>query len=267
MKNLKFKPIIIILIVLIVVLGTEVLKASYPKGFGNSVINTLSNLAVAVLTGLLVGVYFDYTSRGEAYDDVLKNLNISRSLSNGGIVDYFSSFNDFDFRTHLANSTSVSMYLTYGQTLFNTYNDTLLQLASTKNKVIDIFIYHEDNIFIPALNTHWNNSGSYSNTKQKVVDTKNMLVNEFSELKRKGKLKAKVNLYFMKQHPVFYSFYKFDNHILLCPSKISHDKTVKPFAFLVSNTNRADCIYSKCITELNSVLQDSNSYDVIRFEK
>ncbi|PJJ47894.1 hypothetical protein [Hymenobacter chitinivorans] len=266
--NAKFftsKQFIILLLAFIVILGSELFKSKNPNSDAIPYINILSNVSIAILTGVLVGLYFEIFTREEVYNNMLQHFNISKEVINAGLTEYYPSFSDFNFRNYLVKSNRVDMYLTYGQTLFNTYNDTLINIAKQKGKELNIYIYHHDNIFIDALEQHWANGGTTSNTRQKILDTRNMLVLQFNDLKARKQLKAKVRLILMKRHPVFYSFYRFDDSILFCPSKISHVKAVKPFAFLFKKTNNDECVFNKCMTELESVTSDPNFFEKYEF--
>ncbi|GAB2768801.1 uncharacterized protein YneF (UPF0154 family) [Hymenobacter luteus] len=265
-KILSSRNVLILLTTIIIILISELYKSNYPKGGWVPAINLFNNISVAVLTGLLVGLYFDLVSRKEVYDDMLNNFNISKEVIRAGLINYFPSFSDFDFRGTLAKSNQIDMYLTYGQTLFNSHNDTLMNLARQKGKNINIYLAHEDNIFIPPLEQHWGNQNSQVSIKSKIVETKNMLTGAFNDLKSKKLLKAKIRIVFVKRHPVFYSFYRFDNELLLVPSKISHIKSIKPFAFLFRKTDDNNSVYNKCMEELSSVTSDPNFFEEYVFK-
>ncbi|RSK51487.1 hypothetical protein [Hymenobacter rigui] len=264
-KFFTSKQFVILLLMLLIILASEFYKFKNPISSLIPYINIISNISVAILTGVLVGLYFEIFTRQEVYNNMLHHFNISKEVVSAGLVSYYSSFSDFDFRKYLSKSNKIDMYLTYGQTLFNTYNDTLIKLAKQKGNQINIYIYHEDNIFIEALEQHWTSGGPRGNTRQKIKDTKDMLINQFKELRRQKLLKAKVKLILLKRHPVFYSFYRFDDHILLCPSKIFHIKAVKPFAFLFKSTGDDDGVFNKCIMELESVTSDANFFEEYEF--
>ncbi|GAA4030478.1 hypothetical protein GCM10022409_13410 [Hymenobacter glaciei] len=267
MKAKVFTPIniLIFLITIIILLATELFKAKNPSSDAIPYINIASNLAIAALTGLLVGIYFDLFSRKEVYENMLRNFEISKEVITSGLVSYYPSFMDFDFRKYLLGATRIDMYLTYGQTLFSTYNDAIAKIAGQKGKQINIFIYHEDNIFVDALEKHWNQAGSSTSTRNKIIETKTTLISQFNELKRKKQIKAKIRIHFIKVHPNFYSFYRFDDHLILCPSKISRDKAVRPFAFLFKRTDEDGCVYTKCMSELNNITSDPTYYEVLDY--
>jgi hypothetical protein len=264
-KIFTARNLLIVAVTLIVTLAFELYKTKNPHSDYIAYINILSSFTVAILTSILVGIYFELFTREEVSNSMLHHFGLSKEVINAGLLRYYSSFSDFDFRGHLSKAKIVDMYLTYGQTLFNNYNDTIIEFAKTKNKQLNIFIYHEDNIFVNALEQHWNYNSLQTGTRQKIIETKTMLINQFNELNRTKKLKAKVTLVFLKRHPVFYSFYRFDDLLLLCPSKISHVKAVKPFAFLFKKTEQGDDVYNKCMVELESVTSDAIFYERITF--
>ncbi|WBO83648.1 hypothetical protein [Hymenobacter yonginensis] len=264
----KYYIVIGSLILLLLISWFEYLKTVYKVGIQSTLINVGFNVLMAILTGLIIGIYFDISSRKEIFNDMLRNFNISKEVINAGIVKYYSNFSDFDLRNSVANCSDVIIYLTYGQTVFNNIRDSLTSVAGKKNATITLFMFHEDNPFIDGLGNHWGaNDQSYAaaRIKQRVVDSQQTLFTYFSDMKARKKLKAKVKIYIMKRHPVFYSFYRMDDYILFCPSKISVDKSVKPIAIYVKDTLDKGSIYKKCMEEIKSIIDDPTSYELKQF--
>ena len=263
-KIFTLPNIIIFLIAIIILLSGELFRAKNPLSASLPYINLIANLAIAALTGLLVGIYFDLFSRKEIYENILHHFSISKEMISSGLINYYPSFMDFDFRNYLSKANKIDMFLTYGQTLFNTYNDTIVKIVGQK-KQLTIFMYHEDHIFIDALEKHWNQNGSSSSIKSKIVETKKTLIVQFDKLKKERKIKAKVKLYFIKKHPTFYSFYRFDEILALCPSKISDDKSIRPFTFLFKETDSDDCVFRKCMVELENIISNPSFYELYEY--
>ncbi|GAB3636407.1 hypothetical protein GCM10027422_19970 [Hymenobacter arcticus] len=245
----------------------EYLKTVYKIGIANTSINVVFNILLAILTGLIVGIYFDLSSRSEIADNMLKHFEMSKEVLGAGIMKYYQNFSDFDLRKAVSNSNDIIIYLTYGQTTFSNIRDSL-DIVAKRKSTIKIFMYHEDNEFINGLGKHWGaNDPNYNvmRIKQRVLESQQTLTSYFGELKKKKLLKAKVQIFLMKKHPVFYSFYKLDDHILFCPSKISTDKSVKPMALYVRDNGNNGCIFRKCMDEIKGVIEESSFYELKNF--
>src|SRR6202012_1002981 len=140
----------------------------------------------------------------------------------------------------------------YGRRLFGNIEDKLEKLCKNKDVRLNIFIYSRENPFIDALGLLWgktNKEYDADGIRKNIESTTTLLTLLFKKLNDQGTLKATVKVYGLKRHPVFYSFYRFDDEIIFVPSKIIEEKNFVPAAFLTKKTTNSDGIYNKCTYE------------------
>lgn len=259
LEKIKNLSVFLSLVCIILILGLQLYGEKY---LDIKWVNSFTNITTAVLASMLVSLYSEYALRKDTKEEILKMLSVKSSISNSGLIEYFDSFKEINIGKFIESSKKVKMYLNFGTTLFNSNVDKLENFLMKKGNELHIYILHENNRFIDGLSEHWGYDNSRYN-KQGIIDkienTKNTLDQLVKRLEKKKKLKGTLKIYQLTRHPVFYSFYVFDDKIIYCPAKIAESKSIVPSAFVVQMTSEKNGIYSKCLQELNSIHEDSNA--------
>jgi len=254
-KNFKvtqFQIIVLLVLVIIIFVSRFVIQEKISSDLSFFIINISS----AIIASILVGIYYDNSIRRELSDEILSKVKLRDEVVRSGIVSYYSSFTDIPLRNYFESSKNVEIYVHYAQTLFNQIGDILEKFVQVKKNELNIFLLHEDNKFLVGLGAHWgfNDIESDENhLKNKINASTQLLLKTFKDLQSKNKLKAKIRIYKLKRHPVFYSFYFFDDYIIFVPSKLVQNKNFKPLAFIAKKGNSDGDIYDKCFAEINDI--------------
>ena len=227
----------------------------------------LKEFIIVIGAAILVSLYFERRLRKEISEEFNSILEAKEEFAKAGIVKYYSNFLDVDFRSYLDRDlNAVDFYLTYGRRLFGNIEDKLKKLCTNKNTNINIYILSKENPFLEPLGQLWGRTNIDYKTdklKEHIDATINLLTLLFNDLKSAGSLKATVKVYGLKRHPVFHSFYRFDDEIIFVPSKIIEEKDFVPPAFLTKKTIHSEGIYNKCMYELNDIARDASSIEML----
>lgn len=216
------------------------------------------NLTTAVTAGIVVGIYFDLSVRRELTDEILSKISLKEELIKSGLVEYHSSWTSIKSKLPLYfnKAKKVDIYANYASTVLNDLDEALNRFLQVKKNEINIYILHDKNPFISGLGAHWgfeNEGTDEARIRQKITSSIETLRNVCKELSSKNKLKARIGVYQLNRHPVFYSFYRFDDLLVFVPSKIVQAKSFKPMSFVAINTKYEDDLYKKCSTELDDI--------------
>lgn len=267
----KFKiatsQIIIILVCLVFILGSSILTE---KKIAVPFVTLVLNLSLAFLASIFTGIYYEFAIRKEFKDEIIQLLKLNNEISKSGIVNYYSNFSDIKLASLLERSKEIEIYLTYGQTVLNGINSSIELFLTKKGNKFTIYISHEDNLFVDALGAHWGYKQTSYNSqgiKTKIGETKELLSDIIRRLITKKQLRATIQIFQLHRHPVFYSFYRFDNTMIFSPSKISESKTIKPMAFIVSKSNNENGIFERCMAELGDIKEDPSAYSLFYSNK
>lgn len=261
-KSLIKTLIIILLVGLILLLALEGAFESYEifKKF-------LEEFIIVIIAALVVSAFFEFRLRKEISEEFNRFLELNEEFGKAGIVKYYSNFKDIDFRPYFNREVnSVDIYVTYGATFFKSIEDKLESMAYKTDVNLNIYLMSKENPFISGLGNLWGRSDSSYNEdgiKSNIDKTCDLLKGLFSRLKGEGKLKARIQICLLKRHPVFYSFYRFDDEMIYTPSKVIEPKTFVPIAFIVRKTSNSEGIYNKCMFELNNIKNDSGALEII----
>jgi len=223
-----------------------------------------------VIASVLVGMYYDNSIRVQLTDEIIGKIKLKDEIIKSGITSYYSNFGAIDLKKYFAEAKKVDIYVNYANTLFNQIGDTIEIFLQTKKREINIYLLSEDNKFIQGLGAHWgyNDSGSdETQIKTKIASSIALLIKTCTQLKSKNKLKAKITISKLNRHPVFYSFYRFDDIIILVPSKLVQSKNFRPLAFIAENGEYEDDIYKKCSKELEDIKSSENALTVVYSNK
>ena len=227
----------------------------------------LKELVIVIGAAYLVSMYFERRLRKEISEEFNNILEAKEEFGKAGIVKYYSNFLNVDFRSYLDRDLKqVDFYLSYGRRLFGNIEDKLEKLCKNDAVKLNIFIYSKGNPFIEALGQLWgrtNKDYDADGIRNHIESTTTLLTLLFKKLKGQGTLNATVKVYGLKRHPVFYSFYRFDDEIIFVPSKLIEEKNFVPPAFLTKKTTNSDGIYNKCTYELADIQKDLESLELI----
>lgn len=221
-------------------------------------ISFLINLTTAITAGIVVGIYFDLSVRRELTDEILSKIRLKEELIKSGLVEYHSSWTSIKPKLpiYFNKAKKVDIYANYASTVLNDLDEALNRFLQIKKNEINIYILHDKNPFIPGLGAHWgfeNEGTDEERIRQKISSSIETLRNVCKELSGKNKLKAKIGVYQLTRHPVFYSFYRFDNLVVFVPSKIVQAKSFKPMSFVAINSEYDDDLYKRCSAELEDI--------------
>jgi hypothetical protein len=231
----------------------------------------LKEILIVVVAAFLVSAYFEFYLRKQISDDFNKILEAKEEFGKAGIIKYYPNFKDItDLRAYFKeNKRCIEIYLTYGQTVFGILQDSISEYCKNEKAELNIFMLSPENKFIPGLGELWGKSNSNydeNGIKEKIRSSLTTLQSTFNELENKNQLKAKIKVVLLKRHPVFYSFYRFDDEMIYVPSKIVETKTFIPLAFKVKKTEHSEGIFNKCMEELGLIKKETESLEIY-FEK
>lgn len=227
----------------------------------DTLVNVVSSLLSAIIASFCVGVFFDYRISHKQLEDFENLYAISKQHDKSGIKNYYNSFEEFDLNSFLQGKKQIDIYANFANTVLGKIKDTMFDLLKTKGVTINVFILHKENKFIPGLGELWREYSEQYNEegiKNKIDYSIDQLVATVKELKRRKDFKASLNVYQLKKHPVFYSFYRVDDQILFVPSKIVSSKLFPPMAILANKTTDSTGIYKKCTNELENILESDS---------
>ena len=223
---------------------------------------------IVFIAGFTVSAYFEFFLRKGISEDNIKLYEMKEELGKSGIVKYYPNFKDIVLREFFRKDVKfIDIYVHFGDTMFGQISDSLYNFCKIEGNQLNIFILSPDNKFIIGLGELWGSSDKKydeAGIRNKILSAKQTVVNIFDQLIREGNLKAKVTFCFLKKHPVFYSFYRFDDTIIYVPSKIVEQRTIIPPAFLLKNTFSENDLFNKCMNENEIIKSDSkNNLDVV----
>jgi hypothetical protein len=76
-------------------------------------------------------------------------------------------------------------------------------------------------------------------------------------------LKGKIEIYKLKYHPVFFSFYRFDNEIVFVPSKHVVEKNHPVLSFVCSKTSSGG-LFNWCNNQIKEIKSIDNNQALIK---
>ncbi len=228
-------------------------------------LNYFSNIITALMAGVAVGIFFELFVRREQSKELMQLVDLKEELRKSGIIGYYSDFQDIDLRRFFDTAKHIDLYFSYGSTLISQLSPTLEKKFMDENAEIRIFFLADDNPSLGGLGSLW---GKYSaeyqieGLRKKIQGVKNRLLELLEKVKQKSDKIASVSIFALKYHHVSYSFYRFDDTIILSPTKLTEDKNVRPIALICKKTNAQD-IYSWCMSELEFIKHQSDGLQPI----
>jgi len=214
-----------------------------------------SNVSIALLAGLGAGLIFEIFIREKQGEEILDLVKLKSEMLDSGIKEYYFDFRNIDLREKLRSATNIDMYFTYGHTLVKTVYPILEERMKDSNVKLNIFLLSKENPFLDAFGNLWgkyNELYNKENLIKKIDEVTTLLSSLLDKLKVANELKAKVGIFEINYHPVTYSFYRIDNEIVFCPTKLTEDYNFRPISIIVTNRNETD-IYHWCLREIEYI--------------
>lgn len=256
--RLKFWIILLLCILILVLIGWKG-EAYFDKN-GNSVI---TNTVSAVLSGLLVGIYFDITTKRSFHKEMEDLLSINSLVSSSGIEQYHYSWDTIDLSLYIKESKVIDIYVYYGSTMFNDYQALLEDFLKLKGRKLRVFILDEQNKFLEASAELWSISDanySFQAVVAKSKSTIDLITSIHQKLQKSNSLKGKLELYKVKKHPINFSFYRFDNKMIVALNKLSHHKTPKPPVLVLRGSKDKTSLFQRIVSDFSSLEENNKEF-------
>ena len=261
MKN-KILLIETILIALTIVLIIFLEYAKKVLFWDNFWLYAAGNILIALASGLSIGIVFELFVRKAQRNETFEVAKLSKELEQAGFEQYQPEFKDFssEFKTLLKSSLEIDMYLTYGKTTFNLISPELLAAFKRKNCRINIFIIGEDNPFLKSLASLWARIGEEYNEeglRRKIQETSDLLI-RLANSALLDKNHADIRIFKLKYNPINFSFYRFDDYLIFCPTKLTERKEYRAMTLVCRKANSND-IFNWVLDELNYIKNQADS--------
>jgi hypothetical protein len=215
----------------------------------------LYDLGYAILIGLIPSVLIGYISFKWQFERQLEVLNVSKNIIDAGVSDYNENWNPLILEGRLKDAKNVEMYMTYGRTVINNIRLSLKSKLQDEGFSIKIYIIDEKNPFVEYLGSFWakdNNKYNSDGIRTGIGDSLEELKTIKENLKKNGTLNGNIEIYKLKYHPVFFSFYRFDDEIVFVPTKNVVKKN-HPISSFVCNKTSDGGLFNWCNDQINEI--------------
>lgn len=224
--------------------------------WNNLWVNAGGNILIAIASGLCIGIVFELFVRKAQRDETFTIAKLSKELEQAGIEKYEPEFKDFgnELKQLLKKSLIIDMYLTYGGTFFNQISPDLLDVFKRKNCEVNIFIFSENNPFLSSLANLWSRIGSEYNEeglKRKIQESTNLLL-RLANTAYQGDIHADIKIFKLLNNPTNFSFYRFDDQLVFCPTKLTERKEYRAPTLICRKSNQND-IFNWIMDELSYI--------------
>lgn len=254
-----FLFLVLLFIYLVLQIGSQIWS------WNKFITSLVSNIDIALLAGTGAGLVFEIFIRKDQGEEILNLVNLRKQIVDSGIKEYYPDFRDIDLQRKMRSASTIDMYFTYGRTLINRIFPILEERMKDPNVKLNIYFCSEENPFLGGLGNLWGKYGDLYNREnlvKKIQEVKKTLLDLVNNLENRGKLEAKVGIFGLNYHPFTYSFYRFDNEIILCPTKLTEDKNYRPISIIVSEENETD-IFHWCLGELEFIRNQEGALTTI----
>ncbi|MBW2037808.1 MAG: hypothetical protein JRI41_10090 [Deltaproteobacteria bacterium] len=190
---------------------------------------------------------------------------MKKQMVDSGIKEYYPDFRNIDFRGKLHSANHIDMYFTYALTVIKNVFPILEARMKDDNVRLNIFFLSQDNPFLDGFGNLWgkyNDLYNKENLIKKIGEVRSLLLGLVNKLEDGNELKAKVGIFEINYHPVTYSFYRIDDEIIFCPTKLTEDYNLRPISIVVSDKNEND-IFHWCLKELEFIKKKDNALTTI----
>ena len=225
-------------------------------GWSTTWVSLLKTLFITLLATTLIGSFFEYGLRFQLTRDFKQYLDFNFEKNLIGLIKYYPSWKNLSLGDFFKKGHNIKIYVNYARSVFDNNQEEMHELLQRRNVNLEIFMLAEDNPFLESLGQLWGiNDPAYNadGLRKKIRESRKILLDAIEHLAKDDKLNAKVAIFQLHRHPVFYSFYMSDNEILFVPSKIIGLKRFRPFVLHVKDTGAEKDIYNHCLTELEEI--------------
>lgn len=225
-----------------------------------------TDIFLAISTSLSVGIIYELFVRKNQRDETLEIANLSKELVYSGIKEYKPEFRDFlpDFKIRLKKASTIDMYLTYGLTLFTNISSDLAEIFKKRNVDINIFILSPDNPFLASYSNLWkiiDETYNLEGLKRKIAESISLL-NRLATKAYEENQHANIKIHILNYNPINFSFYRFDDLIVFCPTKLTERKESPAMTIICKKSNQND-VYNWIINELEHIKRDPKATTIV----
>lgn len=257
----KVNKILFFLLIITLILLFAV-ETNFFSEFEGRYTSYFADILLAVVTGTIVGIVLNYLVLEEQQEENKKLLNIGSNVIESGFSKYHPTYKVHDLEELLSSSKNVDFYVTYADRTLGILEHALKKKLRDPDFNINIYLMHKDNPFLVSLGSLWGkNDSSYDldGLKQKIDRVLKDLVRLKKSLIREKSDHNNLNVYKLKYHPVFFSFYRFDDKLVFIPTKLIEQKNINIPSFNFNNTGKDSDIYNWCMSQLDIIKDDSTS--------
>jgi hypothetical protein len=212
-------------------------------------------LGYGILIGLIPSILIGFISFKEQFERQLKVLGLSKEVINAGISEYHDNWDKSILEEKLKKSDNVIFYMIYGSTVIKELSRTMQNRLREEDFSIKIYLLDKDNPFVESLGNLWAKDNEKYNSdgiRSKIDDVKKEIDTICKNLKKKNELNGNIEVYQLKYHPVFFSFYQFDNSVVFVPTKNVEEKYFQIPSFVCEKIIDGG-IHNWCIKQINSI--------------
>jgi hypothetical protein len=226
----------------------------------------IHELGYGILIGLIPSVLIGYISFKEQFEKQLQILGISKEIINAGVSNYNENWDISILEEKLKGANEVEFYMTYGSTVINNLSRTIKSKLQEDGFSITIYIMDEKNPFVNSLGSFWEKDNKKYNPegiRSKIEDTLEEINTLKVNLKKDEALKGKIRTYKLRYHPVFFSFYRFDDEIVFVPSKNVERKSYQVPSFVCNKTSSGG-LFNWCNDQIQYIKGIENDQALIK---
>lgn len=220
------------------------------------------DILLAIVTGTIVGIVLNYLVLEEQQEENKKLLNIGSNVIESGFSKFHPTYKVHEVEELLSSSKQVDFYVTYADRTLGILEHAIKKKLREPDFNINIYLMHEDNPFLASLANLWGKDDSnydLDGLKQKINRVVKDLARLKNSLSREKSYHNNLNVYKLKYHPVFFSFYRFDDKLIFVPAKLIEPKNINIPSFTFINTGKESDIYNWCMEQLTFINRMSES--------
>lgn len=258
--NYKFSTWVIVL----AIFGTLLFiipSLDYTNGLHVDYGNLVSQLGLGILIGLIPSVMIGFIFFKEQFEKQLQVLGVSKEIINAGVTEYYDKWDEQILKDRLKDSKEVEIYMTYGATVIKNLSREILRRLEEKDFNVKFYIMHEDNPFVESLGSFWSKDNSDYDSegiKSRIKESVNELSTIKSNSESDNMLNGKIEVFKLKYHPIFFSFYRFDDEVVFVPTKNVERKAYQVPSFVCKKLSDKG-LYNWCVNQIEFIRDQSNN--------
>jgi len=262
MKYLNYKfSIWVILLAVIGILLFIIPSIDWENGIQLDFGHVISQLGLGILIGLIPSVLIGFIFFREQFERQLQVLGVSKEIIDAGVSEYYDKWDEQILKSRLKNSKEVEIYMTYGATVIKNLSREILGRLEQKDFSIKFYIMHEYNPFIESLGSLWSKDNpdyDAEGIKSRIKESINELTTIKNNSESDDKLNGKIEVFKLKYHPVFFSFYRFDEEVVFVPTKIVERKAYQVPSFVCKKLSDKG-LYNWCVSQIDFIVNKTNN--------